>query len=400
MEIRRRSAAFGAAASFAMGRPGRAEASEIIIGAPNALTGGYAEASQRYAQGLQTAIAKINAEGGIAALGGARLRAIVADTSWDNPAQAASVTRRMLSEDKAVALVGCNVSAMTLSAQVEAERARVPLITASYADALVQRGMTYTFKLSMQSSVIFGIALKYAIEMIAARDGTPPKRLAVYTASDAASLAVGQAAKALAIEQKIAMVAQISYASGMTDPTPMISSALQSRPDVILTSSGTDDLILLTRALRGVGLKVPIVGGGGAIATDSTGRSLGPAANGLIGVTDWNGDLPIPGVAEIVDGYHTMFPKNPFPPASEQLGTGYVAGMIIRQALEKTGSSDPQKLRDFIAGNEFAVPMPGGKVAFDAHGLTRTAVPIMVGWKDAQLRTFWPKEFQTVPPVF
>ena len=390
----------GAAATLAAPRILRAEEPEIVIGAPNALTGGYGEASQRYAQGLQVAVARINDMGGIKALGGAKLRAVVADTSGENPAQAASVTRRMITEDKAVALVGCNVSAMTLSAQVEAERARVPLITASYADQITQRGMQYTFKLSRLGSEIFGMGLTYALDMMTARDGKRPTRLAVYTASDASSMAVGAAAEKLAKANNIEMVGRVAYPSNVTDATPIIGSVLQSRPELIMISSATDDLIFVVRALRGAGIKVPIVSGGGAIASDSAGRSLGAAANGLIGTVDWNGDLNLPGVKDIVEGYHKMFPNNPYPPASEQLGTGYVAGMIFAEAMEKSASRDPQKIRDYISTHEFDMPVPGGKVAFDEKGLTKTSIPVMVGWTGGHLRTIWPKEFQTVSPDF
>ena len=110
-------------------RIGRGAEAEIVVGAPNSLTGGFAENGQRGDWGCLIAIDQINREGGIKALGGARLKAIVADTSTENPTQAASVTRRMLDQDGAVALYGSTASAMTLASQVEAEKARVPLLT-------------------------------------------------------------------------------------------------------------------------------------------------------------------------------------------------------------------------------------------------------------------------------
>jgi branched-chain amino acid transport system substrate-binding protein len=236
--------------------------------------------------------------------------------------------------------------------------------------------------------------------MMAARDGKPPKRLAAYTASDASSMAVASAVEKLAASAGLDLVAKVAYPSNVTDVTPIILSARQAQPELIVMSSATDDLIFAVHALRGAGVKAPIVSGGGAIATDSAGRSLGPAANGLIGAVDWMSDLQIPGVKEIVAGYHELFPNNPQPPASEQLGTGYVAGKIIAEAMEKTASAEPQKIRDYIAGAEFQMPLPGNGISFDEHGLNKTPMPIMVGWKDGQLRTIWPKQYQTVQPDF
>ena len=63
---------------------------------------------------FQIAVDQINREGGIKALGGAKLKAIIADTSSENPTQAASVTRRMIDQEKAIIIAGATASAMTL----------------------------------------------------------------------------------------------------------------------------------------------------------------------------------------------------------------------------------------------------------------------------------------------
>ena len=127
---------------------GAARRRRSSLGAPNSLTGGFGENGQRGVWGFLIAADQINREGGIKALGGAKLKVVVADTTTENPTQGASVTRRMLDQDGAIALYGATASAMTMAAQVEAEKARVPIITSSYADPLTKRGMKYTFKLT------------------------------------------------------------------------------------------------------------------------------------------------------------------------------------------------------------------------------------------------------------
>ena len=108
-------------------RIGRGAEAEIVVGAPNSLTGGFGENGQRGVWGFLIAADQINREGGIKALGGAKLKVMVADTTTENPTQGASVTRRMLDQDGAVALYGATASAITMAAQVEAEKARVPM---------------------------------------------------------------------------------------------------------------------------------------------------------------------------------------------------------------------------------------------------------------------------------
>jgi branched-chain amino acid transport system substrate-binding protein len=376
-----------------------ADPSDIIVGAPNALTGGYGEASQHVVEGLQVAVDELNERGGIKSLGGAKLRLIPADTS-DKPDQAASVTRRLITQDHAVILVGANTSAMTLSAQIEAEKARIPLLTTSYADAIVQRGMKYTFKLPTRNAVTSAFSVKYAAQLVEDASGKRPTRIAVYNGSDAASQASYPGTLAQAAVNNLTIVSHVAFQSGLTDPTPVVSATLQTRPDLIFLSSITPDTILCMRALRAVGVTVPVVSGGGAISSNSTGAALGTAANGLMGVVTFNWDLPLPGVKELIERYHRRYPNQPYPPASDTVGQGYAIGLIIGQALEKAATTDPTKIREVLASTEFHVPLPGGKVAFDATGLNRYGEPIMVEWVKGQLRTVWPKQYQTVKPSF
>ena len=158
MTITRRAGLKGlAVGAAALGMPAlvRADEPEIIIGAPNSLTGGLGEIGQRMTWGLQIAVDQVNREGGIKAMGGAKLKAIIADTSSENPTQAASVTRRMIDQEKAIILAGATASAMTLAAQVEAEKSEIPLVTNSYADGIVTRGYKYSFKITPQGGAVW-----------------------------------------------------------------------------------------------------------------------------------------------------------------------------------------------------------------------------------------------------
>ncbi len=75
MNLHRRSAlVLGAAAVAMRSVAARAQTSEIIVGAPNALTGGYGEGGRQVVAGLQIAVDEINNKGGIKALQGRKLK--------------------------------------------------------------------------------------------------------------------------------------------------------------------------------------------------------------------------------------------------------------------------------------------------------------------------------------
>jgi branched-chain amino acid transport system substrate-binding protein len=402
MNITRRTGLKGltaGAAAVMLPAIGRSQQADIVIGAPNSLTGGLGELGTRTVWGLQIAADHVNREGGIKSLGGAKLKVIVADTTSENPTQAASLTRRMIDQEGAVIIAGATASAMTLAAQVEAEKSQIPLITDSYADGIVTRGYKYTFKLTPQGGAIWNWSMSTAYDMWKASKGSPPKTAAIFMSNDAVGLVVQKQlpehAKTLGLEVPFST----GFQMGLSDPSVAVAPVLRYKPDMLFLGGFTNDLILIVKALRGVGASLPIFGAGPAGA-DSIGKGLGVAADKFFAPMTWNWDLPVPGNKELVAAYKDAYPTQPYPPAAEMLGQGYVTGMIIRQALEKAASRDPQKIRDVIASTEFTgLPFPATKVKFGDNGLNVENRSILTEWMKGELRTVWPKEVQAVAPV-
>ncbi|HVG51313.1 MAG TPA: ABC transporter substrate-binding protein [Xanthobacteraceae bacterium] len=402
MRITRRTGLKGlaaGAATVAMPAIVSGQEQEIVIGAPNSLTGGIGEGGQRNVWGLQIAVDQINKAGGIKALGGAKLKLIVADTTSDNPTQAASVTRRMIDQDKATIICGATASAMTLALQVETEKSELPLITTSYADGIVTRGYKYTFKITPQGGGIWNWSMTNAYELWKTTKGSPPKSALIFQSNDAVGLVVQKMlpehAKTLNLEVPFSQ----SFQMGLSDPSVAVAPVLRYKPDLIFLGGFPNDLILIIKALRGVGVTAPIFGAGPS-GYDSAGRGLGAAGDRLFAPVIWNWDLTIPGNKELIADYKAAQPNAPFPPANEQIGAGYATGQIIQQALEKAASRDPKKLRDVIASTEFTnLTLPATKVKFGDNGLNTLNTALLGEWMKGELRTVWPKEFQATAPL-
>jgi branched-chain amino acid transport system substrate-binding protein len=377
----------------------RSQTQDIVIGAPNSITGGLGELGSRAVWGLQLAVDKINRDGGIKSLGGAKLKLNVTDTTSENPTQAASITRRMIDQEGAIVIAGASASAMTLAAQVEAEKSEVPLITNSYADGIVTRGYKYTFKLTPQGSVIWNWSMTTAHEMWTAVKGSPPKTAAIFMSNDAVGLVVQKQLPEHAKTLNLEVPFSTGFQMGLSDPSVAVAPVLRYKPDILFLGGFTNDLILIVKALRGVGATMPIFGAGPAGA-DSVGKGLGAAGDKFFVPMTWNWDLPVPGNREFVDAYKAAYPTQPYPPAAEMLGQGYVMGLIIGQSLEKAASRDPKQLRDVIATTEFTnLPFPATKVKFGDNGLNIHNQSIMTEWLKSELRTVWPKPVQAIQPV-
>ncbi len=380
--------------------PAPEEVKVIKIGAPNPLTGPWAEVGNNSLHGAQLAVEQINARGGIESMGGARLELVPGDTQND-PAIAASVTRRLIDQDKVTALVGCYLSSYTLTASTEAEKAGIPMLSQSFVDELTARGYKYYFQLPPKSSHFGGAAVSY-IKLLLDDVGLQFTKAAIVSSNDAASKGQAEAARDLAAEYGFEVVYYELFASGLTDAMPIATNVRDNGAEIMFATASTPDWILIVRTLRSIGWNRGIVGiGGGGVLTAGFGEALGDAVDGVFATAAWNGDLPYDEVATVNAEFADRW-NEPFMP--QESGELYTAVWIIKEALEAVGEADPAKLRDYISTTVFdtgrSAMMPGSPVDFDDTGWNQNSFPVMIEWKDGIPRTVWPKEVQTITPFF
>src|SRR5262245_42854197 len=110
---------------------------KIALVAP--LSGRWARQGQLKKMGADMAIEEINSQGGIKALGGAKLVLREADAG-DSVEKAVSAAQRVLTREKISAGIGSWLSSFTLGVTEVAERLQVPWLSLSYADSITERG--------------------------------------------------------------------------------------------------------------------------------------------------------------------------------------------------------------------------------------------------------------------
>ena len=190
-----------------------------------------------------------------------------------------------------------------------------------------------------------------------------------------------------------------SFQMGLSDPSVAVAPVLRYKPDMIFLGGFTNDIILIIKALRGVGVDRADLrrrSGRHRFGRQGTRRCGGS----LLRADDVElGSQRCPATRNWSRPTRRRIRSDPYPPANEQLGQGYVHGMILRQALEKAASRDPKTLRDVLASTEFTnLPMPADKVKFGPDGLNVYNTPVLAEWLKGELRTVWPKASQAVQP--
>jgi len=363
--------------------PLRARAADAVnIGGLYPTTGSFAQIGQGCVNAAKLAVQMVNDAGGIKSLGGAKLNLIVSDVQSDTTVTRTE-TDRLISNYKLSAIHGCFASALTLIASEVAERAKVPLLTGSSTDQLNQN-RHYTFTPFARASQ-FALAQLQMAKLV-----SDAPKVAVIFENTAFGTATSKGLREQAPAQGAEIVLFEPYSAGLTDASPLINKVKASGANMLFPVSYLNDLILIIRAIKQVGLNIAINGGSGGFVIPDFYKNVGNLAEGLLGVAHWNHDMNADS-QKVNTAYQKQYGEFLF----EYAGGLVAQTFMIADALERAASTDPQKVRDAIAALDvssgYAAMCPGGKVKFGPDGKNIYAHPVGVQWQHGDLATVFPQ---------
>jgi branched-chain amino acid transport system substrate-binding protein len=363
-------------------------ADAVNIGGLYPTTGSMAQIGTGCVAAAKLAVDMVNEAGGIKSLGGAKLNLIISDVQSDTTVTRTE-TDRLITGNKLSAVHGCYASALTLIASEVCERAKVPLITGSSSDQL-NKNRTYTFTPFARASQF----AKTQLQMAKLVSDKP--KVAVIFENTAFGTSTSNGLKELAAGEGVEIVMFEPYSAGFTDASPLINKVKASGANALFSISYLNDLILIVRTVRQVGLDVAINGGSGGFVMPDFYKNVGEAAEGLQGVAHWNHD-----VSEDAQKVNAEFKKRTGEFAFEYAGGLVAQTFMLADALERAASADPQKVRAALAtldvSSGYAAMAPGGKVKFGPDGKNVYGRPVGVQWQKGDLVSVFPKDDARAP---
>jgi branched-chain amino acid transport system substrate-binding protein len=375
----------GAIASAAFAAfPIRSRAAETVnIGALYPVTGSMAQIGQGCVNAAKLAVEMVNDAGGIKSLGGAKLNLILSDVQSDTTVTRTE-TDRLISGNKLSAIHGCYASALTLIASEVAERAKVPLITGSSTDQL-NKDRHYTFTPFARASQFANAQLQMS-KLVSDK----PK-VAVVFENTAFGTSTSNGLREKAPAEGVEIVLFEPYSAGFADAGPLINKVKASGADMLFSVSYLNDLILIVRTIKQVGLKIALNGGSGGFVIPDFYKGVGTLAEGLLGVAHWNHDSDA-NAQKVNAEYKKRHGEFIF----EYAGGLVAQTFMLVDAIERAASTDPQKVRDALAALDvsqgYAAMGPGGRVKFGPDGKNIYAHPVGVQWQNGDLASVFPKE--------
>jgi branched-chain amino acid transport system substrate-binding protein len=335
-------------------------ADPILVGEINPRTGILAAQGLAVAQGIQIAVERLNARGGIAG----RPVQLLARDDEGRPERAIAAAEELTARHRVAALIGGYLDSLVGPVSEVGERARTPYVaTASLDERLTQRGYRYFFRVSsLRPYVDATVGL--------VRDRLRPARVAIlYSSTPGASQLAARQRQAL-LTAAIQVPLFDAFAPGLADFTPLLARARDRGAEVLLSDTFFADHLLIVRQLAQSGIRLRGFVGAFGLEFPAVIGELGRAAEGLLGTTAWQPGVFVPAApAEsraFVEAYQARFGQEPVPLSMH----GYAAAQALLAALSAPARDGRppagEPLRDALARVDLETPL--GRIQFDPSG--------------------------------
>jgi branched-chain amino acid transport system substrate-binding protein len=390
-----------AALVLAVGIGSARAADEVVIGALYPMTGPNAQVGADAKAAMETAAEIINGKhdipmllgkgGGLDRLGGAKLRLIFADHQGD-PQKARAEAERLITQEHVVALIGSYQSATAATISQVADRYEVPYLSADNSSpSLNQRGLKWFFRTSPHD-IMFTQAMFDFFRDIGAKTGRKVQSVVLFHEDTIFGTDSSNAQKQMAEAAGIKVVADIRYRGNSPSLSAEVQQIKAADADVIMPSSYTSDAILLMRGLHDVGYTPrAIMAQSAGFAEQALIDAVGPLVEGVMSRSAFALDAAKarPAIPAVNALYRARNNKD----LNDNTGREITALMVLADAINRAGSTDPEKLRAAlvatdIPGDQTIMPWKG--VKFDATGQNIAATPVIQQIKDGKYHTIYP----------
>jgi branched-chain amino acid transport system substrate-binding protein len=354
--------------AYALGFPAilKAQSGAIKIGHLTPLTGFLGALGEYAVMGIKMATEEINAGGGVM---GRKLDVMSEDSV--NPATASTKAQRMLERDGVDFLMGeiNSASAQTIM-QVAARNKRLFLQIGARSDVLRGKNCNrYTFHVDIPVTVMVNAAGQALL-----RDGhIKGKRIFCLTSDYLFGHDLAKAAKAFITANGGTIVGDELTATDTTDFSPFLLKIRQTKPDLVATNLGGNQVTNFVKQYAEFGLPYQVAG-----FNLNTADAWAAGEGNLAGIwpTVWHHDLDTPGSKALVAAFRQKYGK----PPENHAWIEYVSLKIMAQAMNATKSVDTEKLINYFESQAEFDLLKARKGYFRAwdHQLIQEAYPFTV----------------------
>src|SRR5215475_8925226 len=372
----------------------RAQGAAVKLGVLHPVSGALSYSGQQGRLGAMFAVEELNAAGGIKALRGAKIEAVLGDAQSTPDGGNAEVEK--MNAAGVAAVVGGYASGICLAASQTAARYDLPyVVDVGVVDSIVTRGLKNTFRFGPGFGVIAKTALDNLV-VINDQAGKPAKTVMIVHEDSAFGSGLAKILETQLPERGFQILDTIAHPTPTRDFNNVALKIKANNPDLVIPANYYNEYVLLARTMQQQ-----------RIRPKGIYSVLGGAASSYKFVKEF------PDAAQyIMDCNHWFDPKNPKALALKQkveaknefytyeVYMNYSCVLLFADALERAASADRAKIIAALESSTFAGHvMPYGPTKF-VNGQNQGAAPVNTQVLGNDIQVIFPQTFATAKPIF
>jgi branched-chain amino acid transport system substrate-binding protein len=366
---------------------GGGEGGAIELGAALSLTGSISREGILTKQGYELCKQVVNQKGGVPVGDKKHKLAISYQDDTSEPDVAARLVDQFNDKDVKLILGPYGSSATEAASAVTERNGQVMVDSAGADNAIFAKGYQRIFAVLSPASEYAASIVKAVQEL-----GNPqPKTVAVLTADDGFSKQAAQGGIDAAKEAGWTVFGPYTYPESSTDISSQLTKVRPNNPDLIIESGHLEEGIAAVKQSAELGIKPMGFGETVAPPTPDFRETLGARADGVLGSSQWvpqvKGQDKYFGTAQ---NYVKLFQDKYGTEPEYHNAEASAACLAFALAIEKAGSTDPDAVRDALAGLDTESFF--GPITFDDTGKNVTKPMAVIQIQSGKVVTVWPKE--------
>src|SRR5215510_8941029 len=372
----------------------RAQGAAVKLGVLHPVSGALSYSGQQGRIGATIAVEEINAAGGIKALGGAKIEAVLGDAQSTPEGGNAEVEK--MNAAGVAAIVGGYASSICLAASQTAARYDLPyLVDVGVADNIVTRGLKNTFRFGPG----FGVIAKTAIDNLVAineQAGKPASTVMIVHEDSAFGAGLAKLLNTQLPERGFKVLETISHPTPTRDFNNVALKIRANNPDLVIPANYYNEYVLLARTMQQQKIRPKGIYSvlGGAASSYKFVKEFPEAARYIMDCNHWfdpknEKALALKKKVEAKGEFYTY-----------EVYMNYSCISLVADALARAGSADRAKLTEALASSSFSGHlMPYGPTKF-VNGQNEGAAPVNTQVLDNDIKVVLPATFANAKPVF
>jgi branched-chain amino acid transport system substrate-binding protein len=353
---------------------------EIVLGSAISLTGKYATNGIHAKNGYEHAIQKIKDAGGIMVDGKCYNFTVIYYDDESKGDRGATLAERLISQDKVQYMLGPYSSGMTKAIAPVTEKYQIPMVEAEGASrSLFNKGYKYLFAVLSTSEQYLASAVTLAAEM-AEKEGKKASsvKVAIAVENDPFSLDIRAGVSEDAAKYGMTVIIDEKLPRDLSDMSSILTKVKLLKPDLLIVSGHSKGAATAVRQMKEQNIKVPMIALTHCEAADVTGK-FGDAANDILCSTQWAETLAYKDdlfgtASEYEMNFKKAYPEYKDKKVPYQTAQASAAVYVFKDAFERAGSMDKEKVRDAISATDMKTFYGGIKFSDAGNNIAKPMV--------------------------